>query len=315
MKALVCENKAVRLADLAEPGAPKPGEVRVRVTVATVNPTDEDMLAGSYDLFLKLYGARGPVKTGLEFAGTVEEASGRYRKGERILGYTNLMKGPKTHQQILNVKEECTAAIPDGLSFEQAASIAIAGNSSLVLIDDIAKLSAGQSVLINGASGGVGVFALQYSKHRGLRVSATAGPGQQDFLKGLGADEVYDYTKQPLDTLGTAVDAILDFSNRLKFRHVRHLLSPRGIFVPADPLKNLVDIAASPLRRQKTGYFLVEEGNADKLSRSAALVAGGSIKAEIDSRFSLTDYREAFDRLGMKGRRGRILLDMADATG
>jgi hypothetical protein len=155
------------------------------------------MLAGSYDLFLKLYGARGPVKTGLEFAGIVEEASERYRKGERIFGYTNLMKGPKTHQQILNVKEECTAAIPDGLSFEQAASIAIAGNSSLVLIEDIARLSAGQSVLINGASGGVGVFALQYAKHRGLRVSATAGPGQQDFLKGLGAYEVYDYTRQP----------------------------------------------------------------------------------------------------------------------
>jgi NADPH:quinone reductase-like Zn-dependent oxidoreductase len=315
MKALACENKAVRLADLAEPGAPKPGEVRVRVAVATVNPTDEDMLAGSYDLFLKLYGARGPVKTGLEFAGTVEEASERYRKGERIFGYTNLMKGPKTHQQILNVKEECTAAIPDGLSFEQAASIAIAGNSSLVLIEDIARLSAGQSVLINGASGGVGVFALQYAKHRGLRVSATAGPGQQDFLKGLGADEVYDYTRQPLDTLGTAFDAILDFSNRLKFRHVRDLLSPRGIFVPADPLKNLVDIAANLLRSQKTGYFLVEEGNADKLSQAAALVAEGSIKAEIDSRFSLMDYREAFGRLGMKGRRGRILLDMADATG
>lgn len=314
MKALVCENKALRLADLAEPGAPGPGEVRVRVAAATVNPTDQDMVAGAYDLFLRLYGARGPVKTGLEFAGTVEEASGGYRKGDRVFGYTNLMKGPKTHRQILNVKEGCTAAIPDGLSFEQAASIAIAGTSSLALIDDIARLTAGQSLLINGASGGVGVFALQYAKHRGLRVFATAGPGQQDFLKGLGADEVYDYTTQPLDSLKGAFNAVLDFSNRLKFRHVRHLLSPRGIFVPADPLKNLVDIAANPVRRQKTGYFLVEEGDTGKLSRAAALVAGGSIRAEIDSRFPLAAYQEAFDRLGTKGRRGRIILDMADAA-
>ncbi|SOE17178.1 NADPH:quinone reductase-like Zn-dependent oxidoreductase [Hoeflea halophila] len=314
MKALICENKALRLADLAEPGVPKPGEVRVRVAAATVNPTDQDMAAGAYDLFLKLYGARGPVKTGLEFAGTVEEASGRYRKGDRIFGYTSLMKGPKTHQQVLNVNENCTAAIPEGLSFEQAASIAIAGNSSLALIDDIARLAAGQSLLINGASGGVGVFALQYAKFRGLRVSATAGPGQQDFVRGLGAEAVYDYTTQPLDALGSTFDAVLDFSNGLKFRHVRHLLSPRGVFVPADPLKNLADIAANPLRRQKTGYFLVQEGDTGKLSKAAALVAGGSIKAEIDSRFPLAAYREAFERLGTKGRRGRIILDMADAA-
>jgi NADPH:quinone reductase-like Zn-dependent oxidoreductase len=313
MKALVCENKAVKLADVVDPPAPNPGEVRVRVVTATVNPTDKDILAGSYDLFLKLSGARGPVKTGLEFAGIVEEASGRYRKGERIFGYTNLMKGPKTHQQIINVNEDATAPIPDALTFAQAASIAISGNSSLVLIDDIARLSAGQSLLINGASGGVGLFALQYAKNRGVTVTAIAGPDQQDFLTGLGADEAYDYTRQPVDTLQGSFDAILDFSNRLKFRHVRHLLAVRGIFIPADPLKNLPDIAANPLRRKKTGYFLVDEGNAGKLAQAAALVAEGTIKAEIDSRFPLTEYQKAFDRLESKGRRGRIVLDMEDA--
>ena len=314
MKALVCENKVVKLANVEDPPAPNSGEVRVRVKAATVNPTDSDMLAGTYDLFLKLYGARGPVKTGLEFAGIVEETSGRYRKGERIFGYTHLMKGPKTHRQVLNAKEDCTAPIPDSLSFEQAASIAIAGNSSLVLIDDIARLSPGQSLLVNGASGGVGVFALQYAKHRGLRVSATAGPGQQDFLEGLGADEVHDYTRQPFDTLAGPFDAIIDFSNRLKIRRVRHLLAGSGIFIPADPLKNIIDIAANPLRRQKTGYFLVEEGNAGKLSKAAALVAEGHIRPEIDSRFPLEEYRKAFERLESKGRRGRIVLDMTDAA-
>ncbi|MEQ8481964.1 MAG: NAD(P)-dependent alcohol dehydrogenase [Hoeflea sp.] len=314
MKALVCENKTLKLEELVEPPAPEPGEVRVRVVSATVNPTDRDMLTGSYDLFLKLLGPGGRLKTGLEFAGIVEKAGGRYRKGERIFGYTNLMKGPKTHQQVLNVKEKYTAAIPDGLSFEQAASIAIAGNSGLVLIDDIAKLSAGHHVLINGASGGVGAFALQLAKKRGSRVAAIAGRGQEEYLTRLGADDVFDYTRQTVETLQGKFDAILDFSTLLKFRQVRHLLTEAGIFIPADPLKNLFDIVASPLRKHKTRYFLVDEGSAGKLSQAAALVAEGGIKAEIDSRFSLKDYQEAFGRLDRKGRRGRIVLDMQDTA-
>ena len=170
MKALVNSNKKLQLVEnMPEPKA-KPGEVSVKVLYASLNPTDLDIARGSLDFFLKLNGAKSAVRTGLEFSGIVLEDSTRFQKGERVFGYTHLLKGPKTHQEILTIPEDFVAAMPDEVSFAEAASVPIGAQTSLVALRDVAGLKSGQSVLIIGASGGVGVFAVQIAKSMQLHV-------------------------------------------------------------------------------------------------------------------------------------------------
>ncbi len=314
MKALLRVGKGIELGLLENSLRAGHGEVAVRVIAASMNPTDYDMMSGTYDLWLKLSGANSSVATGLEFAGIVEEDSRNYKKGDRIFGYTHLMKGPKTHQERIVIKERYTAKTPDNVTFEQAASIAISGETSIVAIDDLAGLSRGQSVLIYGASGGVGTFAVQYANYRGLIVTAVAGPGQQAFLRSLGAKHVIDYTQCSIHDLSGPFDAVLDFSTTLRLRDIRHLLKTNGSFVPADPVKNLADIAGNVFRRRKTRSLYVAHGSSDRLAEIAQLVSKGHLRVEIDSHFPLEDYAKAFERLRVKGRRGRIVLNLAETA-
>lgn len=308
MRALHNTDRAIRLvAGLQEPNR-APGEVKVQVHYASVNPTDHDIVQGDLDLFFKLYRVRSPVRTGLEFSGTVVEGSGRFPDGAKVFGYTNLIRGPKTHQDMISIPETYIAEIPEAMSFADAAAFPLGAQTSLVALRDVARLKPGQSVLILGASGGLGVYAIQLAKHMQLSVTGVSGPDGLGVMSRFGADTVINYRQTALSEISGTFDAVLDLSARYRFREIRHLLKPRGVFVPADPLKNLYSFAGNPFRGQKLGYLLVDRGDTGKLTELAGLVRDGALKLGPHTEFALEDFEAAFETLQAPGRIGRKVL-------
>ena len=220
MKALLSTAKRLQLThDLTE-AETKANEVKVRLHYASLNPTDIALANGDYDLFLRLYGAKSPVRTGLEFSGTVMQDSQCYKKGDRIFGYTHLMKGPKTHQQTLSINQEYVALMPSELDFQQAAAAPIGLQTSYVAWQQ-ANLKPGDKVLINGASGGVGLYAIQIAKSMQAVVTAVAGTKAQSLMQQLGADQVIDYKRTNIANLTQKFDAIFDLSCKKKLKTIR----------------------------------------------------------------------------------------------
>ncbi|MEM1131751.1 MAG: NAD(P)-dependent alcohol dehydrogenase [Pseudomonadota bacterium] len=308
MRALLNQDKKLKLVDdFAEPERRK-GEVKVRVHYASLNPTDIDIANGDYDLFLRLYRVKSPIRTGLEFSGTVIEASLHFKQGDQVFGYTSVLKGPKTHQEILSIPEDYIAKMPQGLSFAEAAAFPLGAQTSLVALRDVAKLKPGQSVLINGASGGLGVFAIQLAKAMELEVTAVAGTDAQDAMAALGADYIVNYKETPLARLKGSFDSVLELSNKFALRDFKHLLAPRGMFIPADPLKHLSGFMTNPFRKQKLGYLMVDRGDRELLTDLANRVSKGELDVSYYREFALEDYQNAIEALETRSTLGRIVL-------
>ena len=308
MRTLQNTNHTLSLVNAAEEPIRGPGEVKVQVHYASLNPTDADIARGDLDLFLWLYRARSPVKTGLEFSGTVTEGSARFAVGTKVFGYTHLMKCPKTHRDVLSIPEDYIAEMPEGMSFAQAAAFPLGAQTSLVALRDVACLGPGQSVLILGASGGLGVYAIQIARAMQVSVTGVAGPDGLKIMQDLGADEVIDYRKTPLAKISGSFDAVLDLSTHYTFSETRHLLKRNGTFVPADPMKNLWTFAGNPLRSQKAGYLLVDRGDRAVLTELARQVSDGSLKVGPYTEFDFEDFEAAFASLNEPGRIGRTVL-------
>lgn len=307
MRALLNENGRLTLGTSAEPQACKKNELKVSVICASLNPTDTEIAEGQFDWLLRLMGVRSKVRTGLEFAGVVEQGNSTFAKGERVFGNVHLLKGPKTHQEEICVSEDMLARIPDTLSFEQAAGIAISIQTSLVALESVAKLKAGDTVLINGATGGVGVYAIQVAKFMGLDVTAIGG-GQEEFMRSLGADHAFDYNKIAIEDLQHRFDAVLDLSTFVKFRDIRHLLKPAGRFIPFNPIKNLTDFPGNFLRSQKVKYLMVDRGRQELLERAAHLISQGHVNVVQGPLFPLEEFNEAYRQMEKRKYRGRMIL-------
>lgn len=307
MRALQNLNHTLLLATDAPIPTRQAGEVKVRIHYASLNPTDADIARGDLDLFIRLAGVRSVVRTGLEFSGAVVEGSARFPKGTKVFGYTHLMKGPKTHQDVISIPESYIAEMPENMSFAQAAAFPLGAQTSLVALRDIARLKPGQSVLILGASGGLGVYAIQIARAMHVSVTGVSGPDGLKIMKDLGANEVIDYRRTPVSRMTGKFDTVLDLSNKYVFRDVRHLLKPRGVFVPTNPQNNLRAFAGNMFRRQKVGYLMVTQGDRTLLSELAGQFTDGTLAVGPVREFEFEDFENAFASLHERGQPGRTV--------
>jgi NADPH:quinone reductase-like Zn-dependent oxidoreductase len=217
------------LTDLARP-APGPGEVVVRVHAAGVDPGVWHLTTGQpYLLRLLGFGLRAPKNPvrGLDFAGTVEETGDgvtKFRPGDEVFG-----TGEGSFAEYTVAREDLLSAKPSRLSFEQAAAVAVSGCTALQGLRDAGRVRPGQSVLVIGAAGGVGSFAVQLAKHFGAEVTAVCSTGKTDLVRELGADHVVDYTRT--DFAERRYDLILDTAGLRSVHHLRRALTPRGTLV------------------------------------------------------------------------------------
>ncbi|MBL4571663.1 MAG: NAD(P)-dependent alcohol dehydrogenase [Gammaproteobacteria bacterium] len=306
MKGLIVDsNKCFALKENLTRPVAELDEVLVKVKSASVNPFDEESAAGRFDAYFAEYKVDKEVQSGLEFSGIVESDGQKFKRGDKVFGYVNMITGWKSHAEYLAINENQMALMPNNLTFPQAAAIPLGSLTTLVALQDVGRLKAGMKLLIIGAAGGLGIQGIQIGKLLGGHVTAIAGNSQTEFLRPYGADIVHDYNQVSIKDISDTFDLILDLSNAQNLEDMKKRLTPKGMFIPAEPTQENGGESEDP----QVGYLMVMEGNFEKLSRIANWVSEGKLRAVIDKEFHFSDYLQAFSRLKEKGRRGRIILN------
>jgi len=286
--------EVLRLVDV-EPPKPIPTEVLVEVHAAGVNPVDWKTREGR-----GAASASGPppFTLGWDVAGVVTEV-GRgvtlFEPGDRVFGMPWFPREAGAYSEFVTAPSRQFARMPDALSFEEAAALPLAGLTAWQALVDTADLRSGQTVLVNGASGGVGHLAVQIAKARGARVIGTARADNHDFLRSLGADECVDYREVPMEEAARDVDLVLDLvggdATDAALRTVRG-----GALV----------ISVPGAHKGATAILVEPDGHG--MRELAALVSDGRLKVQIHCTIPLEDAAEAHRLLEEGGHRGKLVL-------
>jgi NADPH:quinone reductase-like Zn-dependent oxidoreductase len=280
----------------------------VRVTVAALNPKDALFRKGKFKV---LSGRRFPKNCGVDFAGVVEAPYGDLRTGDAVFGALSEWRYRRgTLAELVAPRAAEVARIPAGVAEADAAAVALVGLTALQALRDVARAGRGSSVLINGASGGVGTVAAQIARILGARVTTVSSAATMALCRSLGADETLDYTRLDEALSGARFDVVFDVFGNLRFAHARAGLRRRGVFVSTvlTP-RRLVRELLTRLSLQQERLVVVKPNRVD-LTQLGAWLADGQLRAVIDSRFALCDYAAAFHKLESKQTHGKIVIDV-----
>lgn len=325
MKAMVyCDYGSpdvLRIEEVEKP-VPLDNQVLVRVRAISVNPLDWHYMRGEPYIMRLGTGLRRPKETrlGVDFAGTVEAVGAgvtRFKPGEEVFGGRQ-----GAFSQYVTVHEDRAVVLkPANLTFEQAASIPIAAITALQGLRDQGKLRPGQKVLINGASGGVGTYAVQIARWLGAHVTGVCSTRNVDMVRSLGADEVIDYTRDDFTRGERRYDVILDNVGNRGLLECRRVLAPRGIYVLIgggksgeqgllgplwDPVRMFL---LSPFVSQEMGLFMADLKQ-DDLAILGDLMQSGKVTPVIDRRYSFRELPEAIRYLEEGHARGKVVVTL-----
>jgi NADPH:quinone reductase-like Zn-dependent oxidoreductase len=311
---------ALECRDIEKP-SPGPGEVLVRVQAAAVNPYDWHFLRGT-PVFIRLFtGLRAPKspRLGADGAGIVEAIGpgvDRLKPGDRVFG---ICKG--AFAEYACGKESELALMPPNLTVAQAASVPIAGITALQGLRDCGQLRAGQTVLINGAAGGVGTFAVQIAKALGANVTGVCSTRNLEMVAALGAERVIDYTQEDFTRAPGVFDVIFDGVGNHPLSAMRRVLKPQGIFVgcggggPDEPSGKLLAMLlgralVAPFSRQKLTGVLAKT-NTDDLNVLAAMLASSAVKPVLDRAYPLRETADAIRYVETCHAQGKVTIAIA----
>jgi NADPH:quinone reductase-like Zn-dependent oxidoreductase len=323
MKAIVQDTygsaDVLQLREIAQP-APGDGEVLIQVRAAGADPGVWHMMTGvPYLMRVIGFGFRRPKVPvrGLALAGVVVAAgpgATRFQPGDEVFG--TCRSGSFAEYAV--AREDRLAAKPAALTFEQAAALPVSALTALQAVRDQAKVQAGQRVMITGAGGGVGTFAVQLAKASGASVTGVCGPAKADLVRSIGADSVIDYTRQEIGHGGSRYDVIIDISGSRPLSVLRRALAPHGVLVltggdrydrPA--LIGMSRQARAPFLSMFTGQqlrvFIAKESAAD-YQALAQLAESGAITPVIDRTYPLADAADAIRRIAAGHAAGKGII-------
>lgn len=320
MKAIVCSKygspDVLKLEDVEAP-ATADDLVLVRVRAASVNPAD-------------WYGVSGPLivrpstgllkprsdRTGIDFAGTVESVGkdvSHVRPGDEVFGARS-----GALAEFVTVRDAVVPK-PPNISFEEAAAVPVAAITALQGLRDRGQLQPGQKVLINGASGGVGTFAVQIAKVLGAEVTGVCSTRNVELVRSLGADHVVDYTREDFTRSDRRYDLLLDVAGSRSWSELRRVLTPQAtvVIVGAQkrkvlgPIGHIIRLRVASLLRgsQKAVFFIAKTNRAD-MEILRELLESGKVKPVVDRRYDLADTADAFRYLGEGHAQGKIVVTL-----
>jgi NADPH:quinone reductase-like Zn-dependent oxidoreductase len=311
----------LKLADIEKP-VPDNDQIFVKVHAVSVNPYDWHFVEGTpYVLRGMGFGLRKPkdIRLGVDFSGTVEAVGKnvtQYKPGDEVFGG----RDGAFAQYVCRRAVGAVALKPAGLTFEQAASINIAGITALQGVRDKGKVQPGQKVLINGASGGVGTFAVQLAKNFGAEVTGVCSTHNVELVQSLGADHVIDYTKEDFTKGDQKYDVILDNVANHSLSECRRVLTPNGIYVLIGGggvteqgflgglAKAIRAALFSKFVSQKMGMMMADPNTKD-LTLLAEMVQSGKLKTVIDRTYkSLSEVPDAIRYLEEGHARGKVIV-------
>jgi NADPH:quinone reductase-like Zn-dependent oxidoreductase len=312
---------SVLTVETVEKPTPAPNRLLVKVRAAAVNPLDWHMMRGS-PYFMRLGGGFGvpkEVRIGADFAGVVEAVGSEvtnFKPGDEVYGNTRGTLGEYVTPTELSIAHKAP-----GVSFEQAAAVPVAAITALQGLRDHGHVQAGDKVLVNGASGGVGTFAVQIAKALGAEVTAVCSTRNLELVRSLGADHVIDYTKADFTDSNERYDVILDAVANHSLSDLRGILTGDGALVIVGagdhgdwiapmvlPLKAAI---VAPFVDQDLGMFMAHVKRAD-LEYLNGLMEAGKMKSVIDRRYALADTAAAIEYLETGRARGKVIVNVSE---
>ena len=308
MKAIVVHEyggpQVLKYEDAPQP-EPKENEALVRVIAAGVNPVDALIRTGKY---AKFFGTTLPLIPGYDIAGIVEKTGAKITKlkaGDSIYAY--VLWGGGYAEYAVATEEEATAK-PKSLNYIEAAAVPLVALTAWQALIDTAKLSAGQTVLIHGGSGGVGSMAIQIAKARGAKVIATASTSNQELLKQLGADVAIDYTRTKFEDVAKDVDVVLDSVGKDTLARSYGVVRKGGIIATLVTEPNQAELDKHGIR----GAAISVKPNASELAEITKLIEEKKIKPVVSQVLPLTEAVKAQEQAATHHTRGKIVLKIAD---
>jgi NADPH:quinone reductase-like Zn-dependent oxidoreductase len=324
MQALVYERygppEVLELREVEKP-VPANDELLVRVHAASVNPFDWHMLTGIPYMVRMQGGLRGPKdgRLGIDYAGTVEAVGAavtRFEPGDEVFGGRSGAFG----EYVTPRESGAVAGKPANVSFEQAATVGIAGLTALQGLRDQGRLQPGERVLVNGASGGVGTWAVQLAKWLGAEVTGVCSTRNVDAARELGADRVIDYTEQDFTRSAGEHEVMLDIAGNRSWSECKRVLKEDGRLVLVSgpktnrwvgPLGHMVGMRLASLRGGRETKPFVAKLNRDDLPLFAELMAAREVAPAIDRRYELREVPAALAYLGEGHARGKVVVSVA----
>ena len=320
MKAIVYHNygspDVLKLEEVEKP-TPKDDEILIKIHAVSVNRSDWEALTGK-PLYARLGGLLRPhfQVLGSDIAGRVETVgkdNQQFKPGDDVFGEMAEYAGG--FAEYACARGTILALKPAGMTFEVAAAIPQAGVIALQGIRDKGRVQPGQKVLINGAGGGAGTFAIQFAKSYGAEVTGVDNTGKLDFMRSLGADHVIDYTREDFTRNGKQYDLILDLiAHRSAFAYARALKPNGSYYAVGGSVATFIQILlAGPWIRRTMGrnvHVLVVQRNREDLVFMAELCEAGKIVPVIDKQYPLSEVPEALRYLGEGRARGKLVITL-----
>ncbi|MEZ4667988.1 MAG: NAD(P)-dependent alcohol dehydrogenase [Anaerolineae bacterium] len=311
----------LRLQEIEQP-VPKDNEVLVKIYAASANPLDWHMMRGEPFLARLTAGLTKPRHTqlGADFAGRIEAIGPnvtRLKVGDEVFGETGL-EYLGAFADYACVPEEAAVVKPANITFEQAAAVPVAAFTALQGLRDTGRIQAGQKVLVNGASGGVGTFAVQIAKSYGCEVTGVCSTRNLDMVRSIGADHVVDYTQEDFTNTGEKYDLIYCAIGNRSISDYMRALKPQGICAIAGfTTLGLMfqHLAIGPLRSKfsdkQVGMMGTAQANYNDLVIIADLLASGKVVPVIDRCYPLNETAEAIRYLETMRARGKVIISVA----
>ncbi len=274
----------------------QPDQVLVQVQASSVNPVDWKVRSGAMQL---LTGRRFPLRLGCDLAGIVTQVGAQvtqFRPGDAVYGQTGIWQRGAYAEQVA-VSPTLLALKPQNLTMLEAATVPLAGQTALQALRDYGRLQAQQSVLINGAAGGVGCFAVQIAKAMGATVTGVCSGKNMALVTELGADRVLDYTQQAVTQLPERYDLVFDAVSKLSFSRCRPLLKPQGRYVaPLPGIPSPEALFTSLLSQVLPGprsLLMAEQPNGQDLQQLTTWIEAGQIRPVLDRTYPLAELAAA----------------------
>ncbi len=322
MKALVYETYGTpEVLELRDVEVPTVGDddILVRVHAASVNPLDWHFLNGTPYLVRSQAGLRRPKRTtlGVDAAGTVEavgSAVTEFQPGDEVFG---AVKG--AFAELAVARASSLVVKPATVSFEQAAAVPIAALTALQCLRDKAEVRAGHRVLVNGASGGVGTFAVQIAKSFDAHVTAVCSTRNVEMVRSIGADDVIDYTAEDFTDGEKRYDVIIDSVGNHTMSAFRRVLTPEGVYVAAGdgdsgdwagPVISVAKVVLASIGRSQKMKPMLAKIVGDDLVVMGELLASGSVTSVIDRRYDLSGVPDALRRQGEGHAKGKTIINV-----
>lgn len=293
---------------------PKPtiqsDQVLVKVRAFSINPMDWKIRKGEMTL---MSGSKFPKNTGADFAGIVEDIGSSvigFKKGDEVFGVVKNMMKEGVSAEYVAVTSSLIWKKPSNISFPQAASIPVVGTAAVTALQKMGDVNSQTNILVNGATGGFGMFLLQLLKQQGANVTAVTSTSGAEFAKKWGANSVIDYTKENVLSQKVTYDIVIDLSGKMGYKNARQVMKPKAKFL--NPTPKPIEIPISLFKNLFTGkkHIVILSSPSTKYTDALLTAVKNGLQIEVNKVFQFAQYKEAYQYAEHGGFIGKVAVEI-----